>query len=379
MVTYERYLRLDEHDPRREMAEKTSDSRIKTRIGWRNRTKPLMQEFQGIERAPRPKPTPPWRRSKIEFQRVELEKRKSEYSEAELKEMSTKKIGELQVEYKIYTDGSTNADQENGGAGLFVTSAQDEELHRAFFPAGKMCSSFQSECVAMQKAIEWMANNKGDSAIITDSLSMMSALEANEWKNNDFHLTTIKNSVELIESRVILLWIPSHCDVRGNEVADQLANRGAKESQAGVPVSEKIMKARIRRRKWTFTQKSKRVHKIYQQRRKPKIEIEKTWPRKVRTAYSRLRTGHSKLLAQYRYYIDKADSPDCKCGEGEETIEHLLCECKQLEAARRDLKLEGVSPDRMVTEPDICRQLLCQQFPELKLGTGTTPNTSTEM
>ena len=75
----------------------------------------------------------------------------------------------------------------------------------------------------MQKAIEWMANNKGDSAIITDSLSMTSALEANEWKSNDFHLTTIKNSVEQIESKVVLLWIPSHCDVRGNEAADQLS------------------------------------------------------------------------------------------------------------------------------------------------------------
>jgi len=79
------------------MTEKTSGSRIKTRIGWRNRTRPLMQEFQEVERAPRPKATPPWRRSKIEFQRVELAKRKSEYSEAELKELSKKKIGELQV------------------------------------------------------------------------------------------------------------------------------------------------------------------------------------------------------------------------------------------------------------------------------------------
>jgi len=224
----------------------------------------------------------------------------------------------------------------------------------------------------MQKAIEWMANNKGDSAIITDSLSMTSALEANEWKSNDFHLTTIKNSVEQIESKVVLLWIPSHCDVRGNEAADQLANRGAKESQTGIPVSEKIMKARIRRRKWAFTQKSRRVHSIYKDRRRPKTEVEKAWPRRVRTAYSRLRTGHSKLLAQYRYYIDKADSPDCRCGEGEETAEHLLCECKRLETARRELQLQGVSPDRMVTDPDICRQLLCQQFPELKLGTGTT-------
>ena len=128
----------------------------------------------------------------------------------------------------------------------------------------------------------------------------------------------------MVESKVILLWVPSHCDVAGNEVADKLADRGAKESQQGIPVSEKIMKARIRRRKWQFSHE--RTARMYKERRRPKMEIERSWPRKVRSAFSRLRTGHSKLLAQYRYLIDKADSPVCECGNDEEqTIDHLLC------------------------------------------------------
>ena len=180
----------------------------------------------------------------------------------------------------------------------------------------------------------------------------------------------------MVESKVILLWVPSHCDVAGNEVADKLADRGTKESQQEIPVSEKIMKARIRRRKWQFSHE--RTARMYKERRRPKMEIERSWPRKVRSAFSRLRTGHSKLLAQYRYLIDKADSPVCECGneDEEQTIDHLLCKCPLLNSSREQLKIHNISPDWMVTEPDLCRRLLSTRFPELKLGTGTEEDTS---
>ena len=57
-------------------------------------------------------------------------------------------------------------------------------------------------------------------------------------------------------------------------------------SQLRVPVSEKIMIARIRRTKWKISHE--RVSRIYKNRRKPKIELERKWPRRVRTLYSRL-------------------------------------------------------------------------------------------
>ena len=376
MITYEKYLRLDDDDPRKVMTERPVTKRLTTRLGWRSKTEPLMKEFEHIKRAGKPVLTPPWRKTKVEFQRVELEKRKSEYTEVELREMSTAKINELQVKYKIYTDGSTNGKQEKGGAGVYVTDSEDKEIHKAFFAAGAVCSSFQAECVAMEKAVDWLLENSGDSAVITDSMSMVEALKAEEWKNSDYHLAQIKHKLHMIESKVILLWVPSHCDVAGNEVADKLADRGAKESQQGIAVSEKIMKARIRRGKWQFIHE--RTARMYKDRRRPKMEIERSWPRKVRSAFSRLRTGHSKLLAQYRYLIDKADSPVCECGneDEEQTIDHLLCSCPLLNSSREQLKIHNISPDWMVTDPDLCRKLLSARFPELKLGTGTEEDTS---
>ena len=119
-----------------------------------------------------------------------------------------------------------------------------------------------------------------------------------------------------------------------------------------------------------------RVRKIYRDRRKPKFEIEKKWPRKVRSTFSHLRTDHSKLLARYRYLIEKEPLPLCSCREEdkegeEETLEHVLCRCKHTKE-KRDISL-----DWMVADPEKCRELLSVRFPELKLGTGTAETTPT--
>ena len=45
-----------------------------------------------------------------------------------------------------------------------------------------MCSSYDGECVAMKTALEWIEDHNKDDlvyAIFTDSLSLISALKAN--------------------------------------------------------------------------------------------------------------------------------------------------------------------------------------------------------
>ena len=55
---------------------------------------------------------------------------------------------------------------------MYVTDSEAREIHKAYFAAGAVCSSFQAECVAMEKAVDWLLENLGDSAVITDSMSM---------------------------------------------------------------------------------------------------------------------------------------------------------------------------------------------------------------
>ena len=53
-----------------------------------------------------------------------------------------------------------------------------------------------------------------------------------------------------IESLVVLIWVPLHFGIKGNERADVLADEGTEISKENVPVSEAISKAGIKARKW---------------------------------------------------------------------------------------------------------------------------------
>ena len=81
------------------------------------------------------------------------------------------KIGMIQTDVKIFTDGSTDEDQKNGGGEVYIESASlAGVLHQAKFPAGKLCSSYTGECVALLEALKWLLENPKTSLIWTESL-----------------------------------------------------------------------------------------------------------------------------------------------------------------------------------------------------------------
>ena len=84
-------------------------------------------------------------------------------------------------------------------------------------------------------------------AIFTDSLSLTSALKSNDWKDTHEWLRAIKVLLNNTKKKIIICWVPSHCNTFGNEKADQLAERGAKLTQTDIPVTFCIVKAKIKK------------------------------------------------------------------------------------------------------------------------------------
>ena len=366
---WERYERLEDDDPRKIMIKKdVPPPRLKTRQGFRYKTGKLMADLN-IHREQQAKPVPPWYEIELTFERVQLEKRKEDYTDEELKTRALEKIESLACRVTIYTDGSTDGNQENGGAGVYIEDQRTAETYELTFPAGKWCSSFGAECTAMVEALKWLQNNPDDAIICTDSLSMHSTLANNDWRNNTNLIVQIRELIRDIRQKVTLLWIPAHCNLHGNDKADALAKAGTTMQQDNTPVTFAIAKARIMRRKWE--PQHPRAIATYQQRRKPVTDVEKKWPRRVRTLFARLRTGHAKELRQYRYLIEKEDEPTCTaCEEDEESIEHVLCHCPTLERKRRMLFEEPPTVAHMTNQPEKCRKLLQDRF-DLKLEENT--------
>ena len=145
------------------------------------------------KRAPRGKTTPPWKATNIKLEKVILEKKKSEYTEAELHQRAMEKIEEMGGEIEIYTDGSTSGRQERGGSGVYIRNRDGEVLLESSSPAGEICSSYRAEGIALTKALDYMLEHqKTNYVVITDSISLCSALESNNWRDRDPILSEIK-------------------------------------------------------------------------------------------------------------------------------------------------------------------------------------------
>ena len=136
----------------------------------------------------------------------------------------------------VYTDGSATRAIKDGGAGIFIShpSGRTERHHLA---TGIHCSNYKAETEALMKAASLIENSSDDISsvvFLTDARSVLDALINNKTPD----LAKAMQSLG-ISYQVTIQWIPAHCGVKGNEIADQLAKEGATLEQPDVQVSYK--------------------------------------------------------------------------------------------------------------------------------------------
>ena len=210
------------------------------------------------------------------------------------------------------------------GAGVYIVDPEGTEIAGMEEPAGALCSSYGGECVAMLKACEWIRDKEDQEGepqrilVATDSESLVNSIKNRDWKNKDEWLSKIKQVLAKIKSMVTILWIPSHCGIDGNEAADFKANQGRLKDQSRVPVTQAIVKAKIKAQKWQPTHEGAR--RVYGDRLRPRYTVECKWTRRMRTLFARLRTNHAKELGAYQHRIGNSESPNCKECNVPETI-----------------------------------------------------------
>jgi len=103
-------------------------------------TAPLMTQQYNRE-APKT-PADPMMTSSAHIMRVKPEKKKEEYSIAELARRTEEKITEIDAGIEIFMDGPTSGHQLNDGAGVFIQDRLGTILYEEAKAAGRICSSY---------------------------------------------------------------------------------------------------------------------------------------------------------------------------------------------------------------------------------------------
>ena len=227
---------------------------------------------------------------------------------------------------RIYTDGSSENATHNGGAGILIQCPTENE-ERISLPAGAFATQFKAEVTAIQEATLIMQEKYTDQhiVILTDALSVLQALKTNKNKElNEFK----SNIVKLSETnKLILQWIPSHCDLYGNEEADNLAKLGSKMTQNNKTTNyseEKILikanQQRIWKAKHPQFNKSDAYHQL---------------TRGEQVIIFRLRTNHNRLKHHLFHKFRIGETDQCTCSTDSQTGNHILQSCPLLEELRK--------------------------------------------
>ena len=343
----------------RNMALRTSTKHRIKKGSWRVRGQEIAVAHQLIvpprPQAPLPGPEP-WRTDHPTRWKVDLSLESMvlrDIHEDKKKEMAEDAIslarGQGQVLY--FTDGSCTGGVENGGSAAIrwegsVRNGRAAEILKK--KGNRWTSSFEAEVSALSLAVGAIKRNRSGSGRALICSDSRSALQALCRPNVDArpHVQLLKNALDDLDSEVTLLWVPAHCGIKGNEVADSKA-KSATKLHPGETVAESVsmdaslalLKARVLR----YPINHPRLAKIYNPASsspfssnsfpllQPSSSTLKSIPsanRREEAMLSQLRTGHCSLLAAYGSVVNPESSSLCPfCRENNQDVEHWLRYC----------------------------------------------------
>lgn len=245
---------------------------------------------------------------------------------------------------QIFTDGSKM--EQGTGSGIYCESLQIDESHRL----SNDCSVFQAEIFAIEMALKNINTRNIPEDRITIFVDSQAAIKA--LRNNVVKSTAVSRCRnELIRAatrhQVNICWVPGHCNIEGNEKADELARKGSNMEEAravnGIHAPICTLKRNIELDSRTKANNawSSRDDCIISRSLWPEINEKRTKSitelskNNIRLATGII-TGHCDI-GYMAAKMGRASNDYCRsCGNEEEleTIKHFLCECPALERTR---------------------------------------------
>lgn len=228
---------------------------------------------------------------------------------------------------KIYTDGSKTSTSTS-----YAIHSTDLNISRKV-KISHTNSIFFAEAKAILEALAY--DNPNPIAIFSDSLSVINAIASNKS-----HCNNITNEIKkqlAISTNKKLIWIPAHIGLKGNELADRLANEAHLQPDH---VDDKVSFADMYRsfislqnskRETTWDNSISKLKVIYNNAHNNSNRPTNT-TRADMVFLTRLRIGHT--TKTHSYIFNRTPQPGCTHCQKSLTIHHILSQCNRPDLLR---------------------------------------------
>ena len=228
---------LDVEDPRRVVLNDSVRLRLR-RPDWRTTVHAALSSLGLLTYHPGdhspPIPDPPWSRPPpAPTAMTDVSKSMSRDQQLAATLAAIEDTGPTDIQ--VYNDGSTHEGTTDGGAGMVAMSGKDI-IERWHAPTCRWSSSYQAKKSAMVRAISWLDEYEDwqSALVLCDSKSLVETL-ANSNQPDDYVHRIQSTIAELCKKKEVrIMWVPGHCNLRGNELADLEAKLGSEVAQPSV-------------------------------------------------------------------------------------------------------------------------------------------------
>ena len=257
----------------------------------------------------------------------------------------------------VFSDGSAMGKSFGpGGCGVVLVPPYQEDVKVSSKYVGAFTENVECEVEGVVLALTEALNYYREAGIESDSCYVFSDCESaidilvnqndiQKWSCALRRAWLLKKHLDELNVTVKLAWVPGHCGIEFNELADQAAKKGCSLSEETVGKIERLSYSTLSKwidellkqewqEKWSRCETGISTKEII-----PKVPANINIPHNRNIGISLVRCLlNNAAVANNLFRMKLNDDPDCECGRDRQTVEHILLHCDKFISERLRLK-----------------------------------------